>query len=81
MFDSEGTEQLDGLSDKEVEEIRTFIDFEKKFLLLYLKAEPDSKGEQKAYEEALKMELMAKLVAENKVEEFLKKHGLQTENP
>ena len=80
MFDSNGTKQLEGLSDKEIEEIRTLIDFEKKFLLLYLKAEPDSKGEKMAYEEALKMELMAKLVAENKVEEFLKEHGLQTDS-
>lgn len=73
MFDSEGKYQLAGLTDKEIKDIRFFIGYEKKFLLIYLKADPDSKEESDSYTEALKMELMAKLIAEGKVDEFINK--------
>lgn len=73
MFDSEEKYQLAGLTDKEIKDIRFFIGYEKKFLLIYLKADPDSKEENDSYTEALKMELMAKLIAEGKVDEFINK--------
>lgn len=71
MFDADGVYQLDGLSDKDIKDIRMFLDYEKKFLYLYLTAVADSEDEEKSFVEALKMEYMAKLIAEGKVDEFL----------
>ena len=73
MFDADGVNQLDGLSDKDIKDIRMFLDYEKKFLYLYLTT-ADSEDEEKSFTEALKMEYMAKLIAEGKVNEFLEEH-------
>ena len=73
MFDADGVNQLDGLSDKDIKDIRMFLDYEKKFLYLYLTT-TDSEDEEKSFTEALKMEYMAKLIAEGKVDEFLEEH-------
>lgn len=74
MFDVDGVNQLDGLSDEDIKDIRMFLDYEKKFLYLYLTAVADSEEEEKSFTEALKMEYMAKLIAEGKVDEFLEEH-------
>ena len=74
MFDVDGVNQLDGLSDEDIKDIHMFLDYEKKFLYLYLTADADSEDEEKSFTEALKMEYMAKLIAEGKVEEFLEEH-------
>lgn len=74
MFDADGVNQLDGLSDKDIKDIHMFLDYEKKFLYLYLTAAADSEDEEKSFTEALKMEYMAKLIAEGKVDEFLEEH-------
>lgn len=74
MFDADGVNQLDGLSDEDIEAVHMFLDYEKKFLHLYLTAEVDSEDEEKSFEEALKMEYAAKLIAEGKVDEFLEAH-------
>lgn len=74
MFDADGVNQLDGLSDEDIKDIRMFLDYEKKFLYLYLTAVADSEEEEKSFTEALKMEYMAKLIAEGKVDEFLEEH-------
>ena len=73
MFDANGVNQLDGLSDKDITDIRMFLDYEKKFLYLYLIA--DSENEEKSFAEALKMEYMAKLIADGKIDEFLAEHN------
>ena len=73
MFDTDGVNQLDGLSDKDITDIRMFLDYEKKFLYLYLIA--NSENEEKSFAEALKMEYMAKLIADGKIDEFLAEHN------
>ena len=74
MFDVDGVNQLDGLSDEDIKDIHMFLDYEKQFLYLYLTADADSEDEEKSFTEALKMEYMAKLIAEGKVDEFLEEH-------
>ena len=74
MFDVDGVNQLDGLSDEDIKDIHMFLDYEKQFLYLYLTADADSDDEEKSFTEALKMEYMAKLIAEGKVDEFLEEH-------
>jgi DnaJ-domain-containing protein 1 len=49
------------------------LSYAKKFLHIYLVADLDSDEEKKAYEQAANTELIARLVTEGKMDEFIEK--------
>ena len=72
MFDSKGDTKISGPSDKDVKTIRKIIDCERGFLKLYLLTDFNSAEEKDAFGYIERLDLLTKIISENKTDEFLK---------